>query len=154
MPKAAIHKQCESLATEQEIGLARQRLTSSPPFNAIGSHYGSQFEFRVPVALGPHCRHYLGAFLSRENVGHHGILTGRVCQVTMCPPKHEQLPIEKSLCSRVIFPRGSNRSQLLGLYRLRFQGPVSGLENVQGSFRSGTISEQKRWITFGPERTY
>ena len=51
VPEAAVHKKRQAQAGEDEIGLAKDRLTPSPAGEAVSAQYFGQRQFRGPVAM-------------------------------------------------------------------------------------------------------
>ena len=62
VPKATVHKQCESHAAENEIGVPKQRLVPPPAFDSVRTKNGCQFQFGVLVAFRPNGSHHLRTF--------------------------------------------------------------------------------------------
>jgi hypothetical protein len=63
VPKAAVHKDRETVLGENEIGLARQWAMPAPPFDSMRSKNGGQFQFRCFVAFRPDRSHHFRAFV-------------------------------------------------------------------------------------------
>jgi hypothetical protein len=70
VPKAAVNKDGESLAPEDEVRAARERLMATPTEDAGRAEDGSQFQFGGFVSFRADGGHDLAALCLCENVGH------------------------------------------------------------------------------------
>jgi hypothetical protein len=76
MPKATVNKNSETLAVENEVGMAWDLLVTSPAFNAVATQDGRQPHLCALISAGADSSHDLGSFLCREHVGHASKHTG------------------------------------------------------------------------------
>jgi hypothetical protein len=77
MPEAAVNKDSQALAAENEIGVAGDRLVATPAGDVGGAKNGGQLEFGGFVATRADCSHDLRALFLCEYVGHARILPQR-----------------------------------------------------------------------------
>lgn len=70
VPEAAIHKYNETVTTECEIGLPRERLMPSPPGNTACPQYTCETQFSGQIAGGTDCGHDFRPLLPRKSICH------------------------------------------------------------------------------------
>ena len=75
VPKTAVHEDGESLATEDEIGLAGQPLVSAPAGDALGTENGGEPQLGGPVSGGPDGGHDLRSLFLCEHVSHRPVFS-------------------------------------------------------------------------------